>query len=253
MRLRLRRVALVTGGMGSLGEAICIKLAALGYHVVTTRLPESDKTDERLTRKKDECSTYRVYPCDASDPNSAQQCVAVIEKDVGAITVLINNAVFAHNATFKKMEKLDRDEVIKAKLEAVFNMTKSVCDGMVERGWGRIINITSVHRQNGPVEQIYYSPANSEETDIYGFTKALALEVARKAVTVNTISHADLSTEVVEVVPRDVLNTQSVPHISLGRHGKGEEIAGLVAYLASDEAAFLTGANIAIKGGRHMY
>ncbi|RBA23114.1 acetoacetyl-CoA reductase [Herminiimonas fonticola] len=246
----MTRLALVTGGMGGLGEAICIKLAALGYTVVTTYSPGNKKAAEWLASMKENGFNFRAYPCDVSDYDSAQQCVALIEKEIGPIDVLVNNAGITRDVTFRKMEKLDWDEVMATNLDSIFNMTKPVCDGMVERGWGRIINISSVNAQKGAFGQTNYSAAKA---GMHGFTKALALEVARKAVTVNTISPGYIGTKMVTAIPQDVLDTKILPQIPMGRLGKPEEIAGLVAYLASDEAAFLTGANIAINGGQHMY
>jgi len=246
----MTRLALVTGGMGGLGEAICIKLAALGYQVVTTYSPGNKKADEWLKLMKESGYDFHAYPCDVADYESAQQCVAQIEKEMGPVDVLVNNAGITRDITFKKMGKTDWDAVMATNLDSVFNMTKPVCDGMVERGWGRIINISSVNGQKGAFGQTNYSAAKA---GMHGFTKALALEVARKAVTVNTISPGYIGTKMVMAIPQDVLDTKIVPQIPMGRLGKPEEIAGLVAYLASDEAAFLTGANIAINGGQHMY
>jgi acetoacetyl-CoA reductase len=246
----MARVALVTGGMGGLGEAICIKLAALDYQVVTTYSPGNTKADTWLAQMKSAGYTFRAYACDVSDYDSAQQCVAAIEKEIGPVDVLVNNAGITRDMTFKKMDKTNWDAVMSTNLDSVFNMTKPVCDGMVERGWGRIINISSVNAQKGAFGQTNYSAAKA---GMHGFTKALALEVARKAVTVNTISPGYIGTQMVMAIPKDVLETKIVPQIPMGRLGKPEEIAGLVAYLASDEAAFLTGANIAINGGQHMY
>ncbi len=246
----MTRIALVTGGMGGLGEAICIKLAALGYHVVTTYSPGNKKAAEWLASMKESGFNFHAYPCDVSDYDSARQCVAIIEKEIGPVDVLVNNAGITRDVTFKKMEKTDWDEVMATNLDSVFNMTKPVCDGMVERGWGRIINISSVNGQKGAFGQTNYSAAKA---GMHGFTKALALEVARKAVTVNTISPGYIGTKMVTAIPQEVLDTKIIPQIPMGRLGKPEEIAGLVAYLSSDEAAFLTGANIAINGGQHMY
>jgi acetoacetyl-CoA reductase len=246
----MARVALVTGGMGGLGEAICIKLAALDYQVVTTYSPGNTKADVWLMQMKAAGHDFRAYACDVADYDSAQQCVAAIEKEIGPVDILINNAGITRDMTFKKMDKTNWDAVMRTNLDSVFNMTKPVCDGMVERGWGRIINISSVNAQKGAFGQTNYSAAKA---GMHGFTKALALEVAHKAVTVNTISPGYIGTQMVMAIPKDVLETKIVPQIPMGRLGKPEEIAGLVAYLASDEAAFLTGANIAINGGQHMY
>ena len=184
-----------------------------------------------------------------ADYDSAQACVAKIEQEVGPIDVLVNNAGITRDMTFKKMDKPNWDAVMATNLDSVFNMTKPVCDGMVERGWGRIINISSVNGQKGAFGQTNYSAAKA---GMHGFTKALALEVARKGVTVNTISPGYIGTKMVMEIPQDVLDTKIIPQIPMARLGKPEEVAGLVAYLSSDEAAFVTGANIAINGGQHM-
>lgn len=246
----MSRNALITGGMGGLGEAICIKMAALGYQVVTTYSPGNAKSQQWLGDMEKQGYRFHAFPCDVADYESAQQCVSQIEKEMGPVDVLVNNAGITRDMTFKKMDKPNWDAVIRTNLDSVFNMTKPVCDGMVERGWGRIINISSVNGQKGAFGQTNYSAAKA---GMHGFTKALALEVARKGVTVNTISPGYIGTKMVMAIPKDVLDSKIIPQIPMGRLGKPEEVAGLVAYLASDEAAFLTGANIAINGGQHMY
>ena len=245
----MARVALVTGGMGGLGEAVCIKLAALGYRVVTTYSPGNKKVDGWLAATKDMGFDFKAYECDVSDFDSAQACVTKIEQEVGPVDVLVNNAGITRDMTFKKMDKVSWDAVMGTNLDSVFNMTKPVADGMVERGWGRIINISSVNGQKGAFGQTNYSAAKA---GMHGFTKALALEVARKGVTVNTISPGYIGTKMVMEIPAEVLESKIIPQIPMARLGKPEEVAGLVAYLSSDEAAFVTGANIAINGGQHM-
>ena len=245
----MARVALVTGGMGGLGEAVCIKLAALGYRVVTTYSPGNKKVDGWLASTKEMGFDFKAYECDVSDFDSAQACVTKIGQEVGPVDVLVNNAGITRDMTFKKMDKVSWDAVMGTNLDSVFNMTKPVCDGMVERGWGRIINISSVNGQKGAFGQTNYSAAKA---GMHGFTKALALEVARKGVTVNTISPGYIGTKMVMEIPAEVLESKIIPQIPMARLGKPEEVAGLVAYLSSDEAAFVTGANIAINGGQHM-
>lgn len=245
----MARVALITGGMGGLGEAICIKMAALGYQVVTTHSPGNTKAPEWLAQMEEQGYKFRAYPCDVADFESAQQCIAKVTAEVGPVDVLVNNAGITRDMTFKKMDKPNWDAVIKTNLDSVFNMTKPVCDGMMERNWGRIINISSVNGQKGAFGQTNYSAAKA---GMHGFTKALALEVAKKGVTVNTISPGYIGTKMVTAIPKEVLDSKIIPQIPMGRLGQPEEVAGLVAYLASDEAAFVTGANIAINGGQHM-
>jgi acetoacetyl-CoA reductase len=245
----MARVALVTGGMGGLGEAVSVKLAALGYKVVTTYSPGNTKVEGWLTSMRDKGLEFKAYECDVADYDSAQACVAKIQQEVGPVDVLVNNAGITRDMTFKKMDKVNWDAVIKTNLDSVFNMSKPVVDGMVDRGWGRIINISSVNGQKGAFGQTNYSAAKA---GMHGFTKALALEVARKGVTVNTISPGYIGTKMVMEIPSEVLESKIIPQIPMGRLGKPDEVAGLVAYLSSDEAAFVTGANIAINGGQHM-
>ncbi len=246
----MSRVALITGGMGGLGEAICIKMAALGYQVVTTYSPSNTKASEWLQQMKTQGFQFHAYPCDVADYDSCKACVEKVLGAVGAVDVLVNNAGITRDMTFKKMTKGDWDVVMKTNLDSVFNMTKQVMDGMTERGWGRVINISSVNGQKGAFGQTNYSAAKA---GIHGFTKALALEVAKKGVTVNTISPGYIGTKMVMAIPQEVLDSKILPQIPQGRLGTPEEVAGLVAYLASDEAAFVIGANISINGGQHMY
>jgi acetoacetyl-CoA reductase len=244
-----KRIALVTGGMGGLGEAICMKLEKMGIEVVVTYSPGNTKHKDWLKEMESQGHKFRAYPCDVADFDSCQACVAQVAKEVGAIDILINNAGITRDMTFKKMTKVDWDAVMKTNLDSVFNVTKPVVDGMVERGWGRVINVSSVNGQKGAFGQTNYSAAKA---GMHGFTKALAYEVARKGVTVNTISPGYIGTKMVLAIPKDVLDSKIVPQIPMGRLGKPDEVAGLCAYLASDEAAFVTGANIAINGGQHM-
>lgn len=245
----MTRVALVTGGMGGLGEAICIKLAALGFRVVTTHSPGNTKAAEWLQTMNNMGYGFKAYPCDVSDFDSRKACVETVTKEVGPVDVLVNNAGITRDMTFKKMTKADWDVVMSTNLDSCFNMTKQVIDGMTERKWGRVVNVSSVNGSKGAFGQTNYSAAKA---GMHGFTKALALEVARAGVTVNTISPGYIGTKMVTAIPQDILDTKILPQIPVSRLGKPEEIAGLVAYLASDEAAFVTGANIAINGGQHM-
>ncbi|MCK9282763.1 MAG: beta-ketoacyl-ACP reductase [Rhodocyclaceae bacterium] len=246
----MQRVALVTGGMGGLGEAICIKLSALGYKVVTTYSPNNKKAKDWLRSMNDLGYGFKAYPCDVTDFDSCKDCVRQIEEDLGPVDVLVNNAGITRDMTFKKMTKSDWTTVISTNLDSVFNMTKQVMEGMTERNWGRVINISSVNGQKGAFGQTNYSAAKA---GMHGFTKALALEVAKRGVTINTISPGYIGTKMVTSIPKDVLDSKILPQIPMSRLGKPEEVAGLVAYLSSDEAAFVTGANISINGGQHMF
>lgn len=244
-----QRVVLVTGGMGGLGETISTKMVDAGYRVVVTYSPGNTKHKDWLADMKSRGYDMVAVGCDVADMDSCTRAVAEVLDEVGAVDVLVNNAGITRDMTFKKMDKVNWDAVMRTNLDSLFNMTKQVADGMVERGWGRIINVSSVNGSKGAFGQTNYSAAKA---GVHGFTKALALEVAKKGVTVNTISPGYIGTKMVTAIPEEVLNTKILPQIPVGRLGKPEEVAGLVIYLASDEAAFLTGANIAINGGQHM-
>ncbi|MCB1917297.1 MAG: acetoacetyl-CoA reductase [Rhodocyclaceae bacterium] len=246
----MARLAVVTGGMGGLGEAICIKLAALGYKVVTTYSPGNAKAGEWLTNMNNMGYGFRGAECDVSDFDSCKACFESVVADVGPVDVLVNNAGITRDMTFKRMTKSDWDAVIRTNLDSVFNTTKQVLDGMVERKWGRIVNVSSLNGIKGAFGQTNYAAAKA---GMHGFTKSLALEVARSGVTVNTISPGYIGTKMVLSIPREVLDSKILPQIPMNRLGKPEEIAGLITYLCSEEAAFVTGANISINGGQHMF
>ena len=243
------RVVLVTGGMGGLGETISTKMADEGYKVAVTYSPGNTKHNEWLADMKANGYAMFAVPCDVADIASCQAAVTSVTQQLGAVDVLVNNAGITRDMTFKKMDKVNWDAVMRTNLDSLFNMTKQVADGMVDRGWGRIINVSSVNGSKGAFGQTNYSAAKA---GVHGFSKALALEVAKKGVTVNTISPGYIGTKMVTAIPEDILNTKIIPQIPVGRLGKPEEVAGLIIYLASEEAAFLTGANIAINGGQHM-
>jgi acetoacetyl-CoA reductase len=245
-----QRLVLVTGGMGGLGESICVKLAELGYKVITTYSHSNTTSDAWLSAMREKGYQFHAYPVDVSDADDCAKMAARIESEVGPIDVLVNNAGITRDMTFKKMTKVDWDAVINTNLNSVFNMTKPFVDGMVDRGWGRIINVSSVNGQKGAFGQTNYAAAKA---GMHGFTKSLALEVARKGVTVNTISPGYIGTKMVTAIPTEILEAKILPQIPVGRLGKPEEVAGLIVYLASDEAAFITGANISINGGQHMF
>jgi acetoacetyl-CoA reductase len=235
--------------MGGIGEAICTRLADAGHRVVTTCSPGNTKADAWLKEMKGKGYDFRATQVDVTDFDACQKAVAKIQSEVGAVDILVNNAGITRDASFRKMGRPDWDAVLRTNLDSVFNMTKPVCDGMVDRGWGRIVNISSINGQKGAFGQTNYAAAKA---GMHGFTKSLALEVARRGVTVNTVSPGYVATKMVLAVPKEVLEAKIIPQIPVGRLGKPEEIAALVAYLCSEEAAFVTGANFAINGGQHM-
>ncbi|KJK07629.1 acetoacetyl-CoA reductase, partial [Burkholderiaceae bacterium 16] len=180
----------------------------------------------------------RAYPVDVADYDASQACMAQILADLGRVDILVNNAGITRDMAFKKMDKVNWDAVIRTNLDSVFNVTKPLCDGMVERGWGRIINIASINGSKGAFGQTNYAAAKA---GMHGFTKSLALELARKGVTVNTISPGYLATKMVTAVPQEIMESKILPQIPVGRLGKPEEVAALVAYLCSEDAAYVTG------------
>jgi acetoacetyl-CoA reductase len=220
-----------------------------GYRVAVTYSPGNTKHAEWVADMKSRGYEVLAVPCDVADIDSCAKAVAEVTERLGQVDVLVNNAGITRDMTFKKMDKVNWDAVMRTNLDSLFNMTKQVADPMVERNWGRIINVSSVNGSKGAFGQTNYSAAKA---GVHGFTKALALEVAKKGVTVNTISPGYIGTKMVTAIPREVLDSKILPHIPVGRLGKPEEVAGLIIYLASEEAAFVTGANIAINGGQHM-
>jgi acetoacetyl-CoA reductase len=244
-----QRTALITGGMGGLGETISTKMHDAGFKVAVTHSPGNATAKNWLSTMKERGYSFAATAIDVADYDSCERGVASIQKEVGPIDILVNNAGITRDHTFKKMTKAHWDEVIHTNLDSVFNMTKQVYDGMVTRGWGRIINVSSVNGQKGAFGQTNYSAAKA---GMHGFTKALALEVAKKGVTVNTISPGYIGTKMVMAIPTDILDGKIIPQIPINRLGRPDEVAGLIIYLCSDEAAFVTGANISINGGQHM-
>ncbi len=242
-----KRIALVTGGMGGIGTAICKALADSG-HIVATTYSKPGKEQAWLADMKEQGYDFHAFQCDVSDFDSCQQAVAAITEKLGPVDVLVNNAGITRDATFRKLGKADWDAVISTNLDSVFNVCKPVVESMLERGFGRVINISSINGQKGQFGQTNYSAAKA---GMHGFTMALAQEVARKGVTVNTISPGYIGTDMVMAVPEDVRN-KIIAQIPVGRLGQPQEIAGLVNYLASDLAGFMTGADFAINGGQHM-
>ena len=244
-----KRLALITGGMGGLGETVSTKLADAGYTVAVTYSPSNKTSESWLKDLKAKGYDFKAYACDVTDFDSAKACCAKVVADLGPIDILVNNAGITKDTTFRKMDKASWDAVIRTNLDSVFNMTKQVYDGMMDRGWGRIINVSSVNGSKGAFGQTNYAAAKA---GMHGFTKSLALESAKKGVTVNTISPGYIGTKMVTAIDKTVLETKILPQIPVARLGKPEEVAGLIIYLCSEEAAFVTGANIAINGGQHM-
>ncbi|MGK5052494.1 acetoacetyl-CoA reductase [Janthinobacterium sp. RB2P8] len=247
--MKEQKVALVTGGMGGLGTALCRRLHAAGFAVVAAHTPGNARVGRWLDEQQAQQYYFHPLAIDVGDFNACSEAVARVLAQFGRIDVLVNNAGITRDQSMRKMELPHWAEVMRTNLDSLFNMSKQVLEPMLEKKWGRIINISSVNGQKGAFGQCNYAAAKA---GVHGFSKALALEVARHGITVNTVSPGYLRTQMVTAVPADILETKILPQIPLGRLGEPEEVAALVAYLASDEAAFVTGANIAINGGQHM-
>ncbi|MBE0615729.1 MAG: beta-ketoacyl-ACP reductase [Burkholderiales bacterium] len=242
------RIAFVTGGMGGIGTAICKRLASNGNKVVANCLPGYDRKDEWLGSMRAQGYTVHAAEGNVEDFDSCADMFYRIGSIIGPVDILVNNAGITRDGVFKRMSESDWYDVINTNLNSVFNVTRQVVEGMTDRGWGRIINVSSVNALKGQFGQTNYSAAKA---GMHGFSKALAQEVVRKGVTVNTISPGYVATEMVMAIRAEVRD-QIVATIPMGRLAKPDEIAGLVAYLASDDAGYITGANISINGGLHM-
>ncbi|TAM03368.1 MAG: 3-ketoacyl-ACP reductase [Paraburkholderia sp.] len=243
-----KRVAYVTGGMGGIGTAICQRLHKDGFTVVAGCGPNSQRRVKWLEDQKAAGYEFIASEGNVADWESTATAFAKVKKDVGEIDVLVNNAGITRDVVFRKMTHEDWTAVIDTNLTSLFNVTKQVIDGMVERGWGRIINISSVNGQKGQFGQTNYSTAKA---GIHGFTMALAQEVATKGVTVNTVSPGYIGTDMVRAVKPEVME-KIVASIPVRRLGEPHEIASICAWLASDESGFSTGADFSLNGGLHM-
>jgi acetoacetyl-CoA reductase len=238
------RVAVVTGGTRGIGEAISKALKAAGYTVAANY----GGNDEAAQKFKADTG-IPVYKWDVSSYESCVEGLKKVEADLGPVEVLVNNAGITRDTMFHRMKPEQWTAVISTNLGSLFNMCRPVVEGMRERKFGRIINISSINGQKGQIGQVNYSAAKAGEL---GFTKALAQEAARSGITVNAICPGYIATEMVKAVPQDVLEKNILPYIPLGRLGEPEEIARCVVFLASDEASFITGSTLSANGGQVM-
>ena len=238
------RVVMVTGGSRGIGRAISEALDADGYTVVATYAGN----DEAAAKFTEETGII-ARKFDVGDFDACAEAVQRIESDVGPIDVLVNNAGITRDKPLHKMNREQWNAVIATNLTSIFNLSRLLIDGMRARGFGRIINISSINGQKGQFGQTNYSAAKA---GAIGFTKALALETAAKGITVNAIAPGYIATEMVMAVPEEVLNTKVIPLIPVGRLGQAKEIARCVVFLASDDAGFITGSTISANGGQYM-
>lgn len=254
MREKNNKVALVTGGTGGMGTAICERLYKDGYTVVANYRDFTSAMKWREEAKKwrdDQLKMgfdMNIIEGDISSYESAKKMIKKITEEIGQIDVLVNNAGITRDAALHKMTPEQWFEVINTNLNSVFICTRLVIEGMIAKGWGRIISISSVNGKKGQFGQCNYAATKS---GMYGFSKSLALEVAKKGITVNTVSPGYVGTEMVMAIKEEIRN-KIIEQIPSGRLGYPEEIAGAVSYLASDEAKYITGSDISINGGLHM-
>ena len=241
------RVALVTGGTGGIGTAIVKRLASMGHKVATNYRDEA-KAKAWADKLKSEGVDVLLVKGDVSDTASAEAMVKEVESKLGPIDILINNAGITRDTTFHKMSAMQWQEVINTNLNSVFNVTRPVIDGMRNRKWGRIVQISSINGQKGQYGQANYAAAKA---GMHGFTISLAQENAKFGITVNTVSPGYVATEMVMAVPEDVRN-KIAAQIPVGRLGEPEEIAYAIEFFVKDEAKWITGANLAINGGQYM-
>jgi len=242
-----QRLAYVTGGMGGIGTAVCQRLHKEGFKVIAGCSPRRDAA-QWLARQQALGFTFSASVADVGDWDSTVEAFAEVKRQHGPVDVLINNAGITRDGTFRKMSRADWHAVINTDLNSLFHVTKQVIDDMVERGWGRIINISSINGQKGQFGQTNYSAAKA---GIRGFTMALAQEVATKGVTVNTVSPGYIATDMVRAVRADVLE-KIVASIPVKRLGQPEEVASICAWLASEQSGFATGADFSLNGGLYM-
>ncbi|MGB5201699.1 MAG: acetoacetyl-CoA reductase [Sedimenticolaceae bacterium] len=239
------KTALVTGGTGGIGSAICQRLADAGARIVSTYRNEEKAKAWAAAQAYDPL----IMACDVGNYDDCVRIREELNSRGDHIDIVVNNAGITRDASFKKITPEQWRQVINADLDSVFNVCHQFVIPMTERGWGRVINISSLNGQKGAFGQTNYSAAKA---GVHGFSMALAQEVARKGVTVNTVSPGYIGTEMVMAVREDILE-KIIAQIPVGRLGRPEEIAGLVAFLASDDAGFITGANLAANGGQHMH
>ena len=238
------RIALVTGGTRGIGRAISEAMKAEGYTVAASYAGN----DDAANAFKDETG-IPVYKFDVADFDACAASIASIESDLGPIEVLVNNAGITRDKPLHKMDRETWDAVVDTDLSSIFNACRHVIDGMRERGFGRIVNISSINGQKGQFGQSNYSAAKAGDI---GFTKALALETAAKGITVNAIAPGYIGTEMVLAVPEDVVNEKIIPQIPVGRLGEPEDVARCVVFLADDSAGFITGATLTVNGGQYL-
>ncbi|GAA5194629.1 acetoacetyl-CoA reductase [Ferrimonas gelatinilytica] len=248
MESNTTKIALITGGLGGIGLTLTKALSEAGYQVVAGCRPNSSNAEKHAGELAQSHPSVKVLPFEISNFDECQRVVLDIEETMGPISVLVNNAGITWDGQLKKMSAEQWHSVINTNLDSVFNLSRAVIPSMIDRGYGRIISISSINGEKGQFGQANYAAAKA---GMYGFTKSLAQEVASKGITVNTISPGYIETDMIRAIKEEIRESirQQIP---VKRFGQPEEIARAVLFLADENAGFITGSNLSINGGQYM-
>jgi acetoacetyl-CoA reductase len=244
-----QKIALVTGGIGGIGTAICVALADQGRKVIAGYFPpEAELASAWQAKHRDNGYEFEIVACDVSDFESSKQMLHDVENTIGSVDILVNCAGITRDKTLRRMTHEQWDAVLRTNLDSAFNVTRQVVEGMTEKGFGRIVNISSVNGQKGQFGQANYSAAKA---GLHGFTKAVAQELAGRGVTVNSVSPGYVKTEMTDAIPEDVRDS-IIQQVPMGRMAFPDEIAYVVSFLTDDRNTYMTGANLPFNGGMYM-
>ena len=244
-----QKIALVTGGIGGIGTAICIALADQGRKVIAGYFPpEAEIASAWQAKHRDNGYDFEIVACDVSDFESSKQMLHDVENTIGSVDILVNCAGITRDKTLRRMTHEQWDAVLRTNLDSAFNVTRQVVEGMTEKGFGRIVNISSVNGQKGQFGQANYSAAKA---GLHGFIKAVAQELAGRGVTVNSVSPGYVKTEMTDAIPEDVRDS-IIQQVPMGRMALPDEIAYVVSFLTDDRNTYMTGANLPVNGGMYM-
>ncbi|MFT7674933.1 MAG: acetoacetyl-CoA reductase [Gammaproteobacteria bacterium] len=247
--MTISRIALVTGGTGGIGTAICVALANQGRQVIAGYFPPEEETAQKWQIKMAK-SGYKIElaACDVSDFDSSQKMLRDVQNTIGPVDILVNCAGITRDKTLSRMTQDQWDSVLRTNLDSAFNVTRQVVEHMSTKGFGRIVNISSVNGQKGQYGQANYSAAKA---GLHGFTKAVAQELANKGVTVNSVSPGYVKTEMTDAIPEEIRDS-IIKQVPMGRMALPEEIAYVVSFLTDDRNTYMTGANLPVNGGMYM-
>jgi acetoacetyl-CoA reductase len=247
--MNTQKIALVTGGTGGIGTAICIALVDQGRKVIAGYFPpEQEQAEAWQGKHRDNGYDFEIVACDVSDYESSEKMLHDVENTIGAVDILVNCAGITRDKTLRRMTPEQWDAVLRTNLDSAFNVTRQVVESMSDKGFGRIVNISSVNGQKGQFGQANYSAAKA---GLHGFTKAVAQELATKGVTVNSVSPGYVKTEMTDAIPEEVRDS-IIQQVPMGRMALPDEIAYVVSFLTDDRNTYMTGANLPVNGGMYM-